>query len=209
MAAADARHNREQEIADVAMRLFAEKGYASTSIQDVADKVGVLKGSLYHYIDSKEDLLFKIFYDAHLENEQLIGEIRAIEGTPSDRLHAYLQRSISVALHNIERTILYFRDWRLLTGSRLATLELQRRQYDHFLRELIVDVHAELGLESEVDAKSMSSFIIGATNWMADWYRSGDAKMADRITRYYTHLAMVTVVCGARDQIAGYSVHDS
>ena len=44
---------------------FHEKGYEATSIQDIADAVGILKGSLYYYITSKEDLLFEILEDVH------------------------------------------------------------------------------------------------------------------------------------------------
>jgi DNA-binding transcriptional regulator YbjK len=56
-----ARRNRSDEILQAAIEIFHQKGYAAASIQDVADTVGVLKGSLYHYIDSKEDLLARIF----------------------------------------------------------------------------------------------------------------------------------------------------
>src|SRR4051812_25001793 len=52
------KRNREAEVIDAAVEVFFEKGYSAASIQDVADRVGVLKGSLYYYIDSKEDLLF-------------------------------------------------------------------------------------------------------------------------------------------------------
>ena len=54
------RRNREHEVVEAAVKVFYEKGYAASTIQDVADVVGVLKGSLYHYISSKEDLLFRI-----------------------------------------------------------------------------------------------------------------------------------------------------
>ena len=62
---APSRSPREQQILDAAAVVFYEKGYAAASIQDVADAVGILKGSLYYYIDSKEDLLFEILRDAH------------------------------------------------------------------------------------------------------------------------------------------------
>ena len=54
------RRRREREVLDVAARLFHERGYADTSVQDIADELGILKGSLYHYIEVKEDLLFRL-----------------------------------------------------------------------------------------------------------------------------------------------------
>lgn len=52
--------SREQEILDAARKLFREKGYYATTMQDIADAVGLQKASLYHYIRSKEALLLKI-----------------------------------------------------------------------------------------------------------------------------------------------------
>ncbi|WP_235490550.1 helix-turn-helix domain-containing protein, partial [Frankia sp. AvcI1] len=80
------RRNREAEILQAALEIFARKGYAAASIQDVADAVGVLKGSLYHYIDSKEDLLFQIFDNAHVDAERLMTELDALEVDAVERL---------------------------------------------------------------------------------------------------------------------------
>ena len=62
------RRNRSQDVLEAAVRVFHKKGYASSSIQDIADEVGVLKGSLYHYIDSKEDLLARLFEDSAIRS---------------------------------------------------------------------------------------------------------------------------------------------
>src|SRR5258708_3329722 len=113
------RRNRYDEIIQAALRIFAEKGYAATSIQDVADAVGVLKGSLYHYIDSKEDLLFHIFDDAHAEAEKLMAEVDNLDADPVERLRFYLEASVRRTLGNLPLQALYFRDWRHLTGDRL------------------------------------------------------------------------------------------
>src|SRR3954470_17525272 len=59
--------SREDEILAAAARIFREKGYHGTSVRDIAESVGLLKGSLYHYIRSKEDLLARVF-DGALED---------------------------------------------------------------------------------------------------------------------------------------------
>ena len=69
---------RREEVLETAARVFREKGYESTSIQDIADAVGILKGSLYYYMDSKEDLLYEILKGVHeeaLENIKRVGEL--------------------------------------------------------------------------------------------------------------------------------------
>ena len=60
------RKKRRNEIYDVAIQVFNRKGYATASVQEIADEIGVLKGSLYYYIDSKEDLLQGIYLDFYL-----------------------------------------------------------------------------------------------------------------------------------------------
>ena len=58
---------REDQVRAVALRLFKEKGYHATSMQDIAAAVGLYKGSLYHYIGGKEDLLVQVFERANVE----------------------------------------------------------------------------------------------------------------------------------------------
>ncbi|MCM3921153.1 TetR/AcrR family transcriptional regulator [Frankia sp. AiPs1] len=188
------RRNREAEILQAALEIFARKGYAAASIQDVADAVGVLKGSLYHYIDSKEDLLFQIFDNAHVDAERLMTELDALEVDAVERLRSYLERSVSNTLQNLELQTLYFRDWRNLTGERRKKLVERRRQYDHYLRGLITKAYESLGIESTVNQRYVSSFVIGGTNWVADWYRSDGDDSPDEVARSYAQLAMATVL---------------
>jgi AcrR family transcriptional regulator len=56
---------RRREIIEAAAEIFHRKGYSETSVQDIAEAVGILKGSLYYYIDSKEDLLFQMLLEVH------------------------------------------------------------------------------------------------------------------------------------------------
>jgi TetR/AcrR family transcriptional regulator, cholesterol catabolism regulator len=192
------RRNRDQEMIAAALRLFAQKSYPATSVQELADAIGVLKGSIYHYIGSKEDLLFRIFNEAHVENEKLMDELTALEVEPLDRLREYLERSMRITLNNVERTTLYFRDWRHLTGERREILVRHRAQYDRFLRNLIDEVYKAKGMPNHVDLKHVSSFVIGATNWVADWFRPDRGDCIEKIAADYTALALAAILGGER-----------
>jgi AcrR family transcriptional regulator len=191
------RRNRDAEMMRAALELFARKGYAAASVQDVADAIGVLKGSVYHYIGSKEDLLFRIFHDAHVENEALMLKVAALDVEPLEKLRIYLERSLLTTLNNIERTTLYFRDWRHLTGERHKTLARHRAQYDLFLRQLIEAVYKAEGIEANIDLKHVSSFVIGGINWVADWFHPGGHDSAESIAADYTTLAMSAILGGS------------
>jgi AcrR family transcriptional regulator len=83
------RRNRRQEVLEAAIRVFHKKGYASASIQDVAEEVGVLKGSLYHYIDSKEDLLARIFEDSAGHFMEMLDDASGLDERPVERLRSF------------------------------------------------------------------------------------------------------------------------
>src|SRR3954454_2602664 len=82
-----AARKRDEEVMDAAARVFARRGYADASVQDVADELGILKGSLYHYIKMKEDLLFWLLEAVHRDVEEILEEVEAAQGlAPLDRL---------------------------------------------------------------------------------------------------------------------------
>ncbi|MCW2757259.1 MAG: hypothetical protein JWO46_1005 [Nocardioidaceae bacterium] len=188
------RRNRQLEMQQAALEIFARKGYDAASIQDVADAIGVLKGSVYHYISSKEDLLFTIFDDAHHESVALMEQVTALDMSAEEKLQFYLERSIQTTLENIERTTLYLRDWRSLTGDRLETVIGQRREYDVFLRRLINEAYESLGVEPTMSVKYASSFVSGGANWVADWYRTGGPDSADKVAKSYAQLAIAAIM---------------
>ena len=75
------------EIVEAAGRLFAQQGFDGTSLQDIANEVGVLKGSLYHYITTKEDLLFRLFEEVHEQVQRIAEEVKAEPGlNPIERI---------------------------------------------------------------------------------------------------------------------------
>src|SRR6202012_4102939 len=80
---------------DVAATIFYERGYATATVQDVADALGMLKGSLYYYIDSKEDLLYRLMIDIHDGVDEVLDEVIATEGLSAmEKLDLYVRRQV-------------------------------------------------------------------------------------------------------------------
>src|SRR3954468_13338665 len=77
------RKRRDEEVLDAAARVFARRGYSDASVQDVADELGILKGSLYHYIRAKEDLLFWLLEAVHGDVQAILDEVAAEDGLGS------------------------------------------------------------------------------------------------------------------------------
>jgi AcrR family transcriptional regulator len=192
------RRNRDREIVKAATLIFAQKGYAGASVQDVADAVGVLKGSLYHYIGSKEDLLFRIFDESHQEAARHMAEVSAMDADALTKLYVYFKRLVQAALLNRERSTLYFRDWRQLKGARLKKVMMQREEYEAFVRTLIVEAYRSAGTEVTINPKYVSFFLLGGLNWVADWYRSSGPDSAEVVAESYARIAVATVTGSQR-----------
>jgi AcrR family transcriptional regulator len=187
------RRNRETEVVDAAIQVFWRRGYSGASIQEIADAVGVLKGSLYHYIGSKEELLARIFQEAYEESLGVMSEINAMNGPALERLHEYLRRYIVHFLAYPERTQLYFRDWRYLTGAYLERVREQRRTYANFVRALIAEARETVAISSDIDPQTAAAFILGAVHNIAEWYHRDGRASAEKIAEVHSALAIAAL----------------
>ncbi|HVX31500.1 MAG TPA: TetR/AcrR family transcriptional regulator [Solirubrobacterales bacterium] len=192
------RRNRRQDVLEAAVRVFHKKGYASASIQDVADEVGVLKGSLYHYIDSKEDLLARIFEDSADHFMELLDEVDGLDERPVERLRSFGRACSLWYLRNIERVAIYTTEWKHLTGSRRREVVRIREAYERRLAGLIAEVKGAGEAAPDLDVNFATYFIFGALNGLPDWYRRRGPDPAERIADAYADQIVNTVV-GAAD----------
>jgi AcrR family transcriptional regulator len=182
------RRNRQTEVIDAAIEVFFRNGYAAASIQDVADKVGVLKGSLYYYIESKEDLLFQILDESHRQASKIVEETKALDLSALDRLCAYFERYLLWYLHNLERVSIYFSEWRHLTGKRLETIRRQRRTYENFVRDMVIEAQDVGDVVADINPKYFTFFLLGSVNAVPRWYRRDGADSPEFIAHVFTRL---------------------
>ena len=88
---------RDQEVLSAAARVFYARGYADASVQHVADELGILKGSLYHYISSKEELLYRLLDETHGDASRILAQVEAEQGlAPLARLRLYVRRQVAL-----------------------------------------------------------------------------------------------------------------
>jgi AcrR family transcriptional regulator len=188
------RRNRTDEVIAAAIDVFHRKGFAAASVQDVADQVGVLKGSLYYYIDSKEDLLFRVFDESHQQALEIVEETLAMDGPPLVRLRSYFYRYVLWYLQNLERVSVYFNEWRSLTGERRDTVVRQRRVYAQLVTDLIEEAKSEGAVAADVDTKYATFFILTAVNGIPIWYRRTGPDPPERIAAAYADMVIGTLV---------------
>ena len=161
---------REDEILAAAGRIFREKGYHATSVRDIADAVGLLKGSLYHYIRSKDELLARLFEglleDTVRELEAIVAREVTVEARLGEMVRAYAR---AVMAHH-DAVGLYLRDWRSLPPAHLASLASRRRRMRALFTE-VIDDGVRAGRFATREPRIAALAILGGCNWIYEWYR--------------------------------------
>jgi AcrR family transcriptional regulator len=161
---------RRNELTRQAARLFAEKGYHGTSVGDLAEAMGVQKGSLYAHIDSKADLLWDVARDgAAAFHVALDGVDDTLPATQKIRLA--LRAHLRVVAEQLDVATVFIREWRYLEGERREEFLAERRRYEERFRSLFREGR-ELGeLRADLDDATATLLALSAANWAYTWIR--------------------------------------
>ncbi len=185
--------DRRREIIDAAAALFQEKGYAASSIQDVANAVNILKGSLYYYIKSKDDLLFAVVNEVHEGGLKNLEEGKRVDGSALERIRSFVERHMVFNAHNLTKMTVFFHDFRSLSPDRRALIVEERDLYDQHLRGLIAAGQQEGSVRADVDPAMAGFAILGSMNWMYQWYSPKGTKTIEQIAAEFAELAVDSV----------------
>lgn len=182
------RRNRDLDVMAAAISVMSDRGYAATSVQEIADRVGVLKGSLYHYFSSKEELLFRILSESHRESDAIMQDVAALNLEPLEELSEFLRRECLWFLSNVSRANIYFTASSDLTGPRLKEIQSSGRGFTDHLLKLITAAQNTGQIASNIDASLLTRFVLGSLTNVRAWpSRSGESfskdEMADAFVR--------------------------
>ncbi|MCY0902366.1 MAG: TetR/AcrR family transcriptional regulator, partial [Firmicutes bacterium] len=129
--------NKYDEIAQAAIRLFNEKGYHATSVQDIADEVGLQKGSLYHYIASKEELLLQIASRSMHGFSRELAEICELAVPATERLRRAIHHHFDIVTGDTQMTTVLLREAFLLSDSERTVIQQAMDQYTNLWVRII------------------------------------------------------------------------
>jgi AcrR family transcriptional regulator len=185
---------RDQEVIDAAAEVFHRRGYARASMQDVADAVGILKGSLYYYVSSKDELLYRVLLEVHDAVQVILAEVSAMRGrAPLERLAAYVCRQVEYNTHNLTKIAVCQHEYQALSTGRRAEIRLQRDGYELFVERLISEGQLRGDIAATLDAALLASCVIGTVNSVYPWYRPGGAVSPDQLADVLARFACAGV----------------
>jgi AcrR family transcriptional regulator len=174
----------------VATRLFAEKGFEGASVQEIVDAAGVTKGAMYHYFDSKDDLLYEIYHRLLARQTKRLEQIAGGRGTADERVHAAAADVIGISFAHMDELIVFFRSMHMLPRDKRMAVRAQRRRYHERFRALVEEGQGAGLFKRGLPADLVVQFFFGAVHEISTWYHSGGPLSAQEVAGYYVDLLL-------------------
>ena len=174
---------RKAELTREAARLFAERGFHGTSMGDLADALGVQKGSLYSLTGSKQELLFETMREGadvfHAVLDAVPEDVSAVK-----RMRLALRGHLRVVSEQLDVATVFTREWRYLEDDYREQILAERRRYEERWRALFREGVESGDLRTDLDVGAAVLLVLSAANWAYTWLVPGrdTDELADRFT---------------------------
>jgi AcrR family transcriptional regulator len=180
----------EQEIYEQATRLFAERGFAGTSFQDIADAVGLTRPALYHYVRNKDELLARLVSEiAEAPATDIAAEAGRPDLDPAQKIYSIVAANVRRQGEHAARFQLLIRSEADLPPGVAAAYAAGRRSVLRSIASVIGE-GVRSGVFREVDPRVAALGVLGMSNWVAWWFQPGGHDDLDRVCRELAELAV-------------------
>jgi TetR/AcrR family transcriptional regulator, cholesterol catabolism regulator len=152
-------------------------------VGDLAEALGVQKGSLYSHIEAKSDLLWEVAREGAEAFHSALDEVPE-EGPVVERIRAALRGHLRVVAQQLDVATVFIREWRYLEGERRDRFIAERRRYEERFRALFREGRERGELRTDLDDGAAALVALSSVNWAYTWLRpdGGTDELADRFT---------------------------
>lgn len=196
----------KEEITKQSVKLFGEKGFSATSIQDIVDALGVTKGTFYYYFSSKQQLLADIhllFIDDILTRE------KEIFADPGKDCKTKIYEIVRMLIRNIEMqgpaARVFFREMRHLKEEQVSEVMEKRDQFRLYLQKVVETGIENRELRSDLRADIVTFAILGMCNWSYFWFEPDGPVSDEKVAVIYTEMVLNGV--GMKEERKDWPVH--
>jgi len=161
--------DREQQIVDQALRLFSQEGYHGTSLQGIADNLGITRPAFYYYFRSKDDLLWKLIGNL---GDRLLEEVRPVvkeRVSPKEKLRRLIDAHVRTVLSDPDAFQIYFTERHVVAQQRDRQLRRGETQYMKLYQTVITEGQ-KAGVIRDGDAHLLALIVIGIANSPLRWF---------------------------------------
>lgn len=162
---------RKQKIIDTAASLFHRKGYASTTLDDVAGELGISKAALYHYVGSKDELLSIIYTQAFDNVFKDTYEISGMDLPPDEKLRVMIRNHINnIIIKDLSMFSVFFSEESQLPEKDFRKIREEKKKYTRIVEQIIAEGISQ-GMFKKTDSNLQAYAILGMCNWIYKWYK--------------------------------------
>ncbi|HEY9415109.1 MAG TPA: TetR/AcrR family transcriptional regulator [Pseudonocardia sp.] len=158
------------DVVAAAALVFARKGYAEATVEDIADELGILKGSLYHHVRSKSELLYEVVREPVQEMVDSLEKIVATEAPADQRLDEFVRMHVATLIRNFPNLSVYLQE-RFGAEAPADSIRQLSRRYQTLVELLVSDGISQGVFRADVDSRLVASTLLGSLNWMHKWIR--------------------------------------
>jgi AcrR family transcriptional regulator len=176
-----------ENILQAAAQIFQEKGYHAASMQDIAEAVDLKKGSLYHHVKSKQEILLALLDEAL---DMIISRLQIVinsQDSPTEKLRQAMKIYLSFLAENPSLSSVLLLEHRSLNSDLMASHITRRDRVETIWREIINQGLSEGDFQIPHPDLTIKA-LLGVLNWTITWYREDGALTPDQISDYFTDL---------------------
>jgi AcrR family transcriptional regulator len=174
--------SRKEQIMQTSAKMFKQKGYASTSMRDIATEMGIEAASLYHHIKSKEEILETICFSLADKLIMGIAEVNDIYFNAEEKLRMAIKNHVQIISENIDQSAAFLHEWRSLSEPKLSEFKTLRDSYENEFKVILNDGVNE-DIFDDVDQKFATLTILSTVNWINEWYNPNGKMNAEEIAK--------------------------
>jgi AcrR family transcriptional regulator len=168
----------QKAIVEVAAQLFAERGFGATSLNDIAEALGVTKVALYYHVKNKEEILRLIYLTVLNVVEGPLSRIAVADLTPADKLRQAIEHHIEITANASPAVTVFYHEQAHLTGPFAREIILREKDYERYFEQIIAEGLEQGAFKSGFDPKIITFGLLGMCHWLSQWYKP---------TGQYTH----------------------
>src|SRR5215831_10201376 len=187
------------DIVSAAAKVFRTKGYHAATVRDIADEVGLLKGSLYHHFDSKEELLYLVVKEPIAQMYRPMAEIAASDGRAGDKLCRAIAAHLEAFDRHYPHLFVYLREREAVKRRFREKIGFYPKDYERCWQQILCEGVESGEFRRDLDIQVASYGLLGMLNWLYKWYDPQGRLSVREVAEQFTSLALAGLAADKQD----------
>ena len=190
------------DIVSAAAKVFRTKGYHAATVRDIAEEVGILKGSLYHHFESKEALLYLVVKEPIAQMYRTMAAISEADLPPTEKLRRAILAHLEAFDRHYPHLFVYLREREELKRRFREMIGFSPKEYERCWQQILREGMEQGEFRSDLDIQVTSYGLLGMLNWCYKWYDPQGRLSVKEVAEQFTRLAL-SGITGGQPRTAG------